>query len=124
MNAFVIINRTQLIFFFTKSRRYGTVIEYILPSMLSAIGLFCGNAAINVFFSTTAPIVYSCLVAQPSTGKSKALCLVNGGITAVERHLGYTHMQSKQVNPPSTGALVRLLKELTHVIGKSNRKFR
>ena len=86
--------------------------------MLSAVGLFCGSAVINVFFSRTSPIVYSCLVAQPSSGKSKALTLVNGAITAVERHLGLTHVQSKQVNPPTTEALIRLLRELQYVIGK------
>jgi hypothetical protein len=85
--------------------------------MLSAIGLFCNTAVVNVFFSTTAPIVYSCLVAQPSSGKSKALTLVNGAITAVEKHLGLTHLQSKQVNPPTTAALIGLLNDLHTVIG-------
>ena len=100
-------------------KRYGTTIDYILPALLSAIGLFCGNAVIKVFNSYTSPIVYSCLAAQPSTGKSKALNLVNSAISAVERHYKIPFQKSRQVNPPTTEALIRLLRELQNVIGNS-----
>ena len=104
-----------LIFF---SKRYGTNIDYVLPSLLSSIGLFCGLSSIKMFNSSTAPIFYTCLAAQPSTGKTKALRLVTKAITAVERYNNVDDMKSKQVNAPTVEGLVGWLKEFQCIIGK------
>lgn len=100
-----------------KRTRRGTDVKYILPALLSAVGLFCGMSTIKVFQSPTSPIFYTCLAAQPSTGKTKAMRMVTNAITAVERYMNIADDKSRQVNAPTIEGLINWLKEFQCVIG-------
>ncbi len=84
---------------------------------MSGICLFLQRSTTQAFVSHTVPIVYTALVANPSTGKSKALRLVADAIEQVEQYIGVTPNDSQQVCAATIESMLNLLDRLKRVIG-------
>lgn len=57
-------------------------------------------------------------MAQPSTGKSQALGLMQRAVEKVEQYFEVTDNDSQQVNAPTMESLLDLLHRLPNLIGK------
>ena len=98
--------------------RCNTNVAYVVPHVLTAIGLNLSNASIQAFQGKTGGSMYAALVANPSTGKTKALNLIQNSIEMVEVWCGIEPDDSMQVLSPTIESLLTYLQRLNRIIGK------
>ena len=78
-----------------------------------------GKSTLKAIASPTSLCVFTALAAQPSTGKSKAMAIVQAAIDRVEKFNGIIDNDSQQVNAPTIEGLLELMTRLPELIGKN-----
>ena len=92
---------------------------FAAPALWSAVALLMGKSTLKAIASPTSICCFTALAAQPSTGKSKAMAIVQHAIDKIERFNGVLDNNSQQVNAPTIEGLLELLTRLPELIGLS-----
>ena len=75
------------------------------------------KATLKALAAPTSICCYTALAAQPSTGKSKAMALVQTSVDKVEKFNEVCDNNSQQVNAPTIEGLLDLMVRLPELIG-------
>ena len=76
-----------------------------------------GKSTLKAIASPTSMCVFTALAAQTSTGKSKAMSLIQSAVDKVEKFNGVIDNDSQQVNAPTIEGLLDLMTRLPDLIG-------
>ncbi len=101
------------------SLKVGQTTEFILPPLMSAIGLYIASAGIQTLSEKIEGICqYTAIAAFPSTGKSSAMETVKTAFSNVESYFQVEDNNSQIAVAPTVESLLDLLNHLKHCIGK------
>ncbi len=76
-----------------------------------------GQAQVHVLNSRIAPIFYTGLVAQPSTGKTGAMRFIAAAVENVERYFDVPLERSCQVNAPTIEGFLDIMRVVPEING-------
>lgn len=104
-------------FLFINRLRIGVPLEFLLAPVLSAASHFMGSSKISALDTFIEKfVVFSALLANPSTGKSPALKIISNSCYEIESTLGKEDKESNIANGGTVEALIELIKNLQFVL--------
>ena len=103
--------------FFNLRLRKGLTVDFLLAPLLTTISHLMGHSKLRTFEESYDSLsTYTATVAQPSTGKSKAMEMIKLIYAQIENYFQVPANQSQMSNTPTVEALYDLLSKNNCII--------